>query len=61
MMLKWFSKATSSKKFKYDISHSKYFDVQNILSIVTMSYMPNTKLYALDSNAFAAHGKFVCN
>ena len=50
VLLYWFSKARGSLKYKYDALNSKWIDVDSIISTVTMTYQPSSKLYALDSN-----------
>ena len=50
VLLYCFSKARDSLKYKYDASNSKLIDVDSIIATVTMTYLPSSKLYALDSN-----------
>ena len=45
-----FLKLKSSLKDKYDALNSKWTDVDSILSTMTTTYQPFSKLYALDSN-----------
>ena len=45
-----FYEARGSLKCKYDASDSNWIDVDSIISTMTMTYQPSSKLYALDSN-----------
>jgi hypothetical protein len=43
VLLNWFSKAFRNLKFKYDHSDSKWIDVDSVIAIVTLSYLPESR------------------
>ena len=50
VLLYGISKSRGSLKYKDDASNSKRVDVDLIISNVTMTHQPSSKLYALDGN-----------
>jgi hypothetical protein len=61
VLLNWFSKASGNLKFKYDHFDSKWIDVDSVIAIVTLSYLPESRFYKLQSSNAVNLNEFVSN
>ena len=57
--LNWFSKTTSSLRFKYNHSKCKWVDVDSIILTIMLSYNPAQRMYVLDEVDFHSLIEFV--
>lgn len=59
VQMNWFNKAPGRHKFKYNHSDPKWVDIDNVITIVTLSYQKKDKLYILNPEDAAALDDFV--
>jgi hypothetical protein len=48
VLLNWISKSCGNLKFKYDLIHTNWVEVDSIIFIITMNYEKEKDVYRLD-------------
>jgi hypothetical protein len=59
VMLNWFSKPTTSRRFKYNSIDTTWVDVDSIISTVSLSYEEASDVYWLDVDDYKNMCDFV--
>ena len=59
VLLNWFSKASGNLKFKYNHCDSKWVNLDSIIAIVTLTYLPDSRLYKLERHDAENLNEFV--
>ncbi|KAG0572953.1 hypothetical protein KC19_VG137300 [Ceratodon purpureus] len=50
VMLQYYRKHIGREKYKYDLTDSKWINIDCIICTVTLTYNPGNEVYSLDSN-----------